>query len=157
MTLSKALSNVSVDRRGDVVIAVSDRLSPQVASDLARKISDRLRQAAVPVDQRTWIVATRNDDEAAATVAAAISDLIGGARVIVHDARDPDELTFQRRIPGQRRGGIYLNHAWQAASVRIACGEPRRVLFGLSAWFNPPAGLRREDLNAALVLNPQGD
>ena len=157
MTGSGTLRDLSVERRDDVVIAVSDRLSPQVASDLARQISDRLRQAAVPVDQRTWIVATRNDDEAAARVAAAISDLIAGARVIIHDAREPDGLTFQRRIPGQRRGGIYLNHAWQSASVRIACGEPKRVLFGLSAWFNPPTRLGREDLNADLVLGPQGD
>ena len=85
-------------------------------------------------------------------MASAISDHIGGARLVVHDSREPDGLIFQRRIPGQRRGGIYLNAAWQSASVRIACGEPRRVLFGLCGWFNRPARLRQEDLNADLVL-----
>lgn len=152
MTGSGSLRDLSVEGRDDVAIAVSDRLSQHVAGDMARQVSDRLRQAAVPADQQTWIVATRNDDEAAAKVAAAISDLIGGTRVIIHDSREPDELTFQRRIPGQRRGGIYLNHAWQSASVRIACGEPRRVLFGLSAWFNPPRQLHPEDLDATIVV-----
>ena len=157
MTLSDALRDLSVGRRDDVAIAVSDRLAPRVASDLARQLSDRLRQAAVPVGQRTWVVATRTDDEAAARVAAAISDLIDGARMTIHDSREADDLTFQRRIPGQRRGGIYLNHEWQSASVRIACGDPKRVLFGLSAWFNAPARLKQEDLDADLVLGAQSD
>ncbi|MCY3921412.1 MAG: hypothetical protein OXG27_03340 [Chloroflexi bacterium] len=152
MTLADGLRTLSIEHRDDVAIAVSDRLSADVAARLARKITERLSAAAVPRSQRTWIIATRGDDEAAASTASAISDHIDGARLVVHDSREPDGLTFQRRIPGQRRGGIYLNHAWQSASVRIACGEPRRVLFGLCGWFNRPARLRQEDLNADLVL-----
>ena len=146
------LSSLSVDHRDDVAIAVSDRLATDVAARLAAAITARLHEDALPRSQRTWIIATRNDDEAAASMAAAISDHIDGARLMIHDSREAEGLTFQRRLPGQRRGGIYLNAAWQSASVRIACGEPRRVLFGLCAWFNPAAGLRQEDLNADLVL-----
>lgn len=146
------LAELSLNHDDDVAVAVSDRLPPDVATQLARAITARLHEAAVPGSQRTWIIATRNDDEAAASTAAAISDHIDGARLIIHDAQEPDDLTFQRRIPGQRRGGIYLNHAWQSASLRIACGEPRRVLFGLSAWFNGPRQLQEADLDASLLI-----
>lgn len=152
MTVSSQLRTLSTGRGDDVAIAVSDRVSGDVAARVAREITAWLSAAGVPRSQRIWIVATRSDDEAAASTVAAISDHVDGARLIIHDSREPDGLTFQRRIPGQRRGGIYLNAAWQSASVRIACGEPRRVLFGLSAWFNPPARLRLEDLNADLLL-----
>ena len=152
MTLSDALQDLSVERGDDIAIAMSDRLAGDAATRLAQAITARLQEAAVPRDQRTWIIATRNDDEAAAALVAAVSDHIDGARLIIHDAREPDGLIFQRRIPGQRRGGIYLNHAWQSASVRIACGEPRRVLFGLSAWFNGPRQLDEPDLNATVCL-----
>lgn len=147
------LSSLSVDHRDDVAIAVSDRLAIDVAARLAAAINARLHEAALPRSQRTWIIATRNDDEAAASMAAAISDHIDGARLIVHDLWEADDLTFERRVPGQRRGGIYLNAAWQSASVRIACGEPRRVLFGLCAWFNRPTQTRPDDLGADVVLN----
>jgi hypothetical protein len=154
MTPSELLLDLSVGRGDDVAVALSDRLPSDSATLLARVITARLHEAAVPRNQRTWIIATRQDDEAAAVLVAAISDQIDGARLIIHDAHEPDDLTFQRRIPRQPRGGIYLNHAWQSASVRIACGEPRRVLFGLCAWFNPAAQLRAVDLNADLVLGP---
>lgn len=153
MTLADSIRTLSIERGDDVAIAVSDRLSAGVAARLAREITERLREAGVPRGQRTWIVATRNDDEAAASTASAISDHVDGARLIIHDSREPDGLTFQRRIPGQRRGGIYLNAAWQSASVRIACGEPRRVLFGLCAWFNRPTQTRPDDLGADVLLN----
>lgn len=153
MTLADGLRTLSIEHRDDVAIAVSDRLSADVAARLAREITELLSEAGVPRGQRTWIVATRNDDEAAASTASAISDHIDGARLMIHDSREPDGLTFERRIPGQRRGGIYLNAAWQSASVRIACGEPRRVLFGLCAWFNRPTQTRPEDLGADVVLN----
>ncbi len=152
MTLSEALRDLSLDRSDDIAIAVSDRLPGDAAARLAQAITARLQEAAVPRDQRIWIIATRNDDEAAASLVAAVSDHIDGARLIIHDSRETDDLTFQRRIPGQRRGGIYLSHAWQSASVRIACGEPRRVLFGLSAWFNGPRQLDESDLNATVCL-----
>ena len=153
MTTIDDLRALPLDHHDDVAIAISDRLNPETAAMLAQQITDRLTQAAIPVSQRTWIVATRTDDEAAARVAAAISDQIDEARLIIHDPHDPDNLTFQRRIPGQRRGGIYLNHTWQSASVRIACGAPRRLVFGLTAWFNPPNQLQESDLNASLLLS----
>ena len=152
MTTIDDLRALPLDHQDDVAIALSDRLNPETAATLAQQLTDRLTQAAVPVSQRTWIVATRTDDEAAARVAAAISDQIDDARLIIHDPQDPDNLTFQRRIPGQRRGGIYLNHKWQSASIRIACGPPRRLVFGLTAWFNPPNQLHAEDLRASLLL-----
>ena len=150
--IEPALSSLPLDHQDDVAIALSDRLNPETAATLAQQITDRLTQAAIPPSQRTWIVATRTDDEAAARVAAAISDQIDEARLIIHDPQDPDNLTFQRRIPNQRRGGIYLNHHWQSASVRIACGPPRRLVFGLTAWFNQPNQLHAEDLGASLLL-----
>lgn len=149
---SSLLAALHLERSDDVAIAVSERLPLKAAAEQAEAITARLREAAVPVAQRTWIIATRGNDEAAASCAAAISESIDGARLIIHDSREPDDLTFQRRIPGQRRGGIYLNAAWQSASVRIACGEPRRVLFGLCAWFNAPGQLEAEDLDADLLL-----
>ena len=152
MTMSDALRGLSVDHRDEVAIAVSDQVAPGVASGMVRQINERLSQAGVPMVQRRWIIATTGDDEAAARTAAVVSDQSGSAPVIVHNPRDLDGLIFQRRIPGQRRGGIYLNHVWQSASARIACGEPRRVLFGLSAWFNTPARLQAQDLNADVVL-----
>ncbi len=153
MTPSDRLRTLSIGQGDDVAIAVSDRLATDVAARLAQAITARLHEAALPRSQRTWIIATRGDDEAAASTASAISDHIDGARLMIHDSREADGLTFQRRVPGQRRGGIYLSAAWQSASVRIACGEPRRVLFGLCAWFNRPTQTRPDDLGADVVLN----
>lgn len=152
MSDGSALDSLSIDQRDEVAIAVSDRVLPERAAHLLKRINDRLDQAGVAVSQRTWIVATTGDDEAAARIAAAVSDVSGGARVMVHDPREADGLTFQRRNPGERRGGVYLNHAWQSASVRIGCGEPLALADGLSAWFNPVTELSAEDLDADLVI-----
>lgn len=148
-----ALESLSVGHRDDVVIAVSDRLGSGDAGRLARRIDDRLNRGGVPASQRTWIVATAGDDGAAARTAAAVSEVSGGARVIVHDPREPDDLTFERRIPGQRRGGVYLNCVWQSASVRIGCGPALALVDGLSAWFNPVARLTADDLHADVVVD----
>jgi len=153
MSDGSALASLSIDQRDEVAIAVSDRVLPERAARLSRRVNDRLDQAGVPVSQRTWIVATAGDDEAAARIAAAVSDFSGGARVIVHDPREPDGLTFERRVPGQRRGGIYLNHAWQSASVRIGCGDGLALVDGLSAWFNAAAELSADDLRADVLID----
>ncbi|MDE2745414.1 MAG: hypothetical protein OXI41_05445 [Chloroflexota bacterium] len=153
MTVSDALGRLTVGRGDDVAIAVSDRLTADSAARLSKGISDRLTEMGVPVSQRTWIVATAGDDEAAARIAAAVSDVSGGARVMVHDPREPDGLTFERRNPGQRRGGVYLNHAWQSASVRIGCGDGLALADGLSAWFNSAAQLSADDLHADLLID----
>ncbi len=150
--MSDAVSRLQVTHRDDVAIAVSVQLSPDVAANLAETIEQRLRDAAVPLNQRTWIIASSGDDESAARTIAAISDFAEGARVIVHDARDPDGLIFQRRIPGQPRGGIYLNAAWQSASVRIGCGDPQDLVLGLCAWFTAPGQIFSEDLQADLSI-----
>ena len=151
--MSDAVSRLQVTHRDDVAIVVSVHLSPDVAANLARAIEQRLRDAAVPLNQRTWIIASSGDDESAARTIAAISDFTEGARVIVHDARDLDGLTFQRRIPGQPRGGIYLNAAWQSASVRIACGDADAVVVGVAAWFNATELVGAKDLMADLVMS----
>ena len=150
--MSDAVSRLQVTHRDDVAIAVSVQLSPDVAANLAETIEQRLRDAAVPLNQRTWIIASSGDDESAARTIAAISDFAEGARVTVHDARDPDGLIFQRRIPGQPRGGIYLNAAWQSASVRIGCGDPQDLVLGLCAWFTAPGQIFSEDLQADLSI-----
>ena len=150
--VESALDSLVLDHHDDVVVVISDQLAPQIAAGMARRIHDRLSEARVPSSQRTWIIATTGDDEAAAKSAAVVSDLSGSARVVVHDPRELDDLTFERRVPGQRRGGIYLNHAWQSASVRISCGDPLEVVDGLSAWFNPVARLSADDLHADLLL-----
>ncbi len=147
-----ALAALTADYRDDVSVAISARLDPNIASSLASSIHDRLDQVGVPVSQRTWIVAASGDDSAVARTAAAVSDVSGTARLIVHDPHDPDDLIFQRRIPGQRRGGIYLNAAWQSASVRIGCGVALELVQGLSAWFNAPGQVQPEDLQANLTV-----
>ncbi len=150
--VESALELLVLDHLDDVAVAISDQLASQATEDMVRRINDRLSEARVPSSQRTWIIATTGDDEAAAKSAAVVSDLSGSARVVVHDPRELDDLTFVRRIPGQRRGGIYLNHAWLAASVRISCGNPLEVVDGLSTWFNPVARLSADDLHADLLL-----
>lgn len=146
------LSELRIEPHDAVAIAVSDGLSTDAAERLASQIAGRLDQLSLAAAQRTWIVATTGDDERAARVVAAIAKHAGDAAVIVHDPRDLDGLTFERRLPGQRRGGMYLNAVWQSASVRIACGDVVALVTGLSAWFNPPDRLERDDLNADLTL-----
>lgn len=146
------LQSFRVDHTDDVAIALSDQLPVDVAEKLARQIATRLAAAAVPSPHRTWIVASSGDDEAAANVASAIAEHVADATLLVHDPRAFDDLTFERRIPGQRRGGVYINAAWQSASVRIACGDPLQLVDGLSAWFNHPAQLRADDLDATRVF-----
>ena len=146
-----ALAALSVEYDDYVAVAVSDQLDPDLASRLVGLISDRLDQVGVPLNQRTWIVATSGDDSAAAVVAAVVSDVSDAARLIVHDPQEPDDLIFQRRIPGQRRGGIYLNAAWQSASVRIGCGDAGDLVVGLAAWFNARGQVQPEDLQADLT------
>ena len=147
-----ALAALSVEHDDYVAVAVSDQLGPDLASRLFRLINDRLDQVGIPLTQRTWIVATSGDDSAAARIAAVVSDVSGAARLIVHDPQEPDDLIFQRRIPGQRRGGIYLNAAWQSASVRIGCGDADDLVVGLAAWFNAPGQVQPEDLQANLTI-----
>ena len=152
MTWTEALQSMPIGSTDDVVVAVSDALDVVTAAEVSERITERLDAAGVPAEQRMWIVANRGDDEAAARVAAAVSDAIGSARVIVHDPQEPDGLIFQRRIPVQRRGGIYLNATWQSASVRIACGDALELVQGLSAWFNADEQLEAGDLSATVVV-----
>ena len=148
-----AVAALSVEYDDYVAVAVSDQLNPDLASRLVGLISDRLDQVGVALTLRTWIVATRGDDSAAAGIAAVVSDVSGAARLIVHDPQEPDDLIFQRRIPGQQRGGIYLNAVWQSASVRIGCGDAGDLVVGLAAWFNSPGQVQPEDLQANLTVS----
>ena len=49
-------------------------------------------------------------------------EITGRYRVVNHDARDPDGVTFLRRYSGERRGGVYLNSHYLRASVRVVTG-----------------------------------
>ena len=149
---SEPLAGLQIGPGDAVAIAVSDQLPADTAERLASQIAERLDRLSAPTSQRTWIVATSGDDEQAARVVATIETHAAGAGVLVHDPRELDELIFERRLPGQRRGGVYLNALWQSASVRIACGEPLELVNGLSAWFNPVDRLRAADLQADLLM-----
>lgn len=138
-------------------IAFDPALAPADAERLAVAAARRLDAAGVPERQRAWIAAAGAEEEAAALLLAAIEPAARGARLILHDPRDPDGLVFERRFPDERRGGVFLNAEWQRASVRIACGDERRVLAGLAAWFTPAHLLDAEtDLRADAVLAPPG-
>lgn len=150
--VNESWADLALSRDDDVAVAISGALSPSVAGELARNLSQHMDAISLPHRQRAWIVASNAEDRALAQLLASLAETIGAARLQLHDPRDPDALYFQRRIPGQRRGGIYLNAAWQSASVRIGCGHPLELAVGLSAWFNKPADLRPDDLGASLLL-----
>ncbi|MCY3567974.1 MAG: hypothetical protein OXH38_05065, partial [Chloroflexi bacterium] len=119
-----------------VAIAVAPTLTRRQAEVLAREAAQLLDDAGVPFHQRTWIIASGGDDTRSARIAAALTDAVGPSPLTFHDRTEPDGLIFQRRQPGQRRGGVYLNHEWQSASVRIGCGDPLDLVEGLSGWYN---------------------
>ncbi len=146
------LSQLTPSRGDDVVVAVSDRLSTDEVDRLTRVVSAWLQENSVTGDRRCWLVATSGSDEAAARTAAAISDAAPGARVLVHDRRDLDGLIFERRNPGERRGGVYLNAVWQSAGLRIGCGDALELVDGLSAWFNEVGQLSADDLDCDALL-----
>ena len=79
--------------------------------------------AGLPAERVTMIMGAGLWTANAAAAAAALErELPGPARIVAHDARDPDALIFQRRLPGERRGGLFLNAHYQRASVRILTG-----------------------------------
>ena len=148
------LAMLEIARHERVAIAVSPAIGPERAAQLAERITARLDQAGVPPQRRSWIVAAASDPDAEAiSVISALSDAIGPAPLTLHDPRDPDQLIFRRRLPNQRRRGVYRNAQWMQANIRIACGAPVEIAAGLCAWFNEPAMLDPErDLGATLVL-----
>ena len=146
------LSTLTLDRHDDVAIAISGSLQLGRAAVWARRLTRHLDDAEIPRHQRLWLIAANGSDEQSAALVAALSDVVGEDAIRLHNPHDPDALIFQRRLPGQRRGGIYLNADWQSASVRIAIGQPRAIVSGLSAWFNRDDQLRDEDLVASLVI-----
>ncbi len=151
LTPAQALESLLVGRDDDVAIALSPTLSARDAACIARDVARRLDNAGVPPDQRAWMIAASNDEQTARLLSE-IADAISDSPVILHDPHDPDALVFQRRTPGQRRGGVYLNAVWQNASVRIAIGAALDLVEGLSGWFNQRAILRADDLRATLLL-----
>ncbi len=153
MTLRDDLDVLSITRADDVAIALAPTLALRRAAVVARRIARWLDDAGVPGDQRVWIVAAGAGDEVAARLSAAVADAVGDGALVIHDPRDPDGLIFQRRIPGQRRGGVYLNQRWQQASCRIVVGDVEVVAAGLSAWFNGRGVVCGADLGADLVVD----
>lgn len=152
MTLRDELAALSVNRDDDVAVALAPTLALRWAAVVARRVSRRLDEAGVPSSQRVWIVAAGADDETLARLSAVIADAVGDTVLVIHDPREPDDLIFHRRVPGQRRGGIYLNHHWQQASCRIVVGDVDLVAAGLSAWFNGRGQVCSDDLDADLVI-----
>ena len=136
-----------------VAVAFDPALAPEATARLAAETARRLDAAGVPARQRTWIIGAGADDVAAALLLAEVEPFARGSRLALHDPQDADGLIFERRLPGQRRGGVFLNADWQRASVRIACGDEARVLAGLAAWFTPAGMLNPEtDLRADAML-----
>ena len=114
------------------LVQADDRVTI-VFSDLTRPAPNRLmaplllrivEEAGVPRGRITLLVGTGlHRQMSAAEVEALLGpEVANGYRVVVHDAQDPDSLTFLRRYPGERRGGIYLNSTYLQASVRIVTG-----------------------------------
>ncbi len=153
MTLHDDLAAMNINHHDDVAIALAPTLSPRRAAFVARRIARCLDDAKTPGDQRTWIIAAGADDDVAARLSAAIADAVADAVLTIHDPGEPDGLIFQRRIPGQRRGGVYLNQHWQQASCRIVVGDAELVAVGLSAWFNGRGQVCADDLQADLVID----
>ena len=141
-----------VNRDDVVAVAVDPMLTRRQATAASREAAELLADAGVPFAQRTWIVASGADEVRSARIAAAIADAVGSSRLVFHDPSEPDDLIFQRRYPGRRRGGVYLNAVWQSASARIVVGDADTVARGLCAWFNPPESVSADDLNADIVL-----
>ena len=107
-----------------VTIVFSDLTRPAPNRLLAPVLLRVVEGAGVPRDRITLLVGTGlHRQMSAAEVKALLGpEVAKGYRVVVHDARDPDSLTFLRRYPGERRGGIYLNSTYLQASVRIVTG-----------------------------------
>ncbi len=136
-----------------VAIAVDPTLPRRRAAAAAREAAAALDDAGIPIRRRCWIIAAGADDARTARIVAAVADSVDGARLILHDPHEPDDLIFQRRLPGQRRGGVYLNADWISASARIVIGNAETVARGLCGFFNPPESVDANDLDADLVLD----
>ena len=142
-----------MNRHDAAAVAVDPTLTRRRATAAAREAAELLDDAGIPIGRRAWIVASGADDARTARIAAAVAESVGGARLILHNPNDPDNLVFQRRLPGQRRGGVYLNAAWMSASARIVIGDASRVAQGLCGSFNPPESVSADDLGADVVLD----
>lgn len=143
----------------DVAVVFSPRTPPRLNAVLASELLRGLESAGVRRDRITLIVGW--DAERSASASDPIGLLGQSYQVVEHDPRDPDALIFQRRYPGERRGGLYLNAAWQRASVRVVTGvaaphfaggwtHALSVLPGLSGAHN---ALRT--LSVARLLHPE--
>jgi len=159
---SKPLSEL-VGPDDHVTIVFSDLTRPAPNRMIAPALLRVVEGAGVPREQITLLIGTGLHRGMSAEE---LDSLLGAEvaqdyRVVVHDAQDPDSLTFLRRYPDERRGGIYLNSAYMDASVRIVTGfvEPhifagysgggKGVLPGVAA---APNIMRNH--NAENLLNP---
>ncbi|HJN92608.1 MAG TPA: lactate racemase domain-containing protein [Dehalococcoidia bacterium] len=103
-----------------VAIVFSPRMPVAANAMLAAELLGAVEAHGVPRERITLIIG--HDLEVAVSESDPILMLGHAYRVVVHDPRDPDALLFQRRYAGERRAGIYLNEAYQEASVRILTG-----------------------------------
>ena len=114
-----------------VTIVFSDITRPVPNTLIAPALLEALATAGVPRQQITLLV---GGGLHAPMTPAQIDTLLGpeitGAyRTLAHDARDPDQLIFLERYPGERRAGIYLNAAYMQATLRIVTGFVEPHLF----------------------------
>ena len=108
----------------EVAIVFSDLTRPVPNALIAQEVLGVIESRGVPRERITLIVGAGLHR---AMSAEEIERLLGEEiarryRIVMHDARDPDGVTFLQRYPGERRGGIYLNSAYLRASVRIVTG-----------------------------------
>jgi nickel-dependent lactate racemase len=120
-----------VDADDHVAIVFSDITRPVPNHVLAPEILRVVEGQGVPRDRITLIVGSglhreMTPDELERTFGAAI---VRDYRIVTHDARDRDGVTFLQRYPGEPRGGVYLNTHYMRASVKIVTGFVEPHLF----------------------------
>ena len=114
-----------------VAIVFSDITRPVPNHLLAPEILRVVEGQGVPRDRITLIVGSglhreMTPDELERTFGAPI---VRDYRIVTHDARDRDGVTFLQRYPGEPRGGVYLNTHYMRASVKIVTGFVEPHLF----------------------------
>ena len=114
-----------------VTIVFSDITRPVPNTIIAPALLEALAAAGLPNQHITLLIggglhAPMTPDQIDTLLGA---DVAARYRTVAHDARDPDQLIFLERYPGEKRGGIYLNAAYMQATVRIVTGFVEPHLF----------------------------
>ena len=91
---------------------------------LAPALLDIIQKKGVPRDRITLLIGSGLHREMTREELGKMfgPDIVRNYRIVTHDARDADGVTFLKRYPGQSRGGIYLNKHYMESSVKIVTG-----------------------------------